>query len=137
MKYITENFFIEAASEQIENIANQVYDEIDEISKQAVSAFYDDYSPTQYVRKKDLYNLWTGSKRKVGSGYIVTYEYDPKLLKQHEDHKSRVGIFNNSFLEGYHGGEFAWGRLKSYVPRTIPSIWDNICINVEELEDQY
>lgn len=103
-------------------------DELEEIGRSVISEWYATYDPIFYNRQMGLKHAWRVNLH--GTNYSV--EFGPELM----DASHRVGndyIFENSFMNGYHGGAMhngipywrtpypdfvAWGRpaLRSFSP---------------------
>lgn len=65
-----------------------------------VEMFYDDYTPIAYDRQEDLYNAYEVS---IEDGEWA-YDFGAHLM-QKEHHGPNEYIYDNSFVEGYHGGD--------------------------------
>lgn len=122
----------ERAKKRIENM-NKKYpqkykEELEEIGRSVISEWYATYDPIFYNRQMGLKHAW----RVVLNGTNYRVDFDPELMDSSYDIDNEY-IFENSFMNGYHGGaihngipywrtpypEFtAWGRpaLRSFSP---------------------
>lgn len=101
------------AYKAFKDLANESYRVIDE--------FYRDYSPEIYKRTFGMKNLFSPKMKKIENGYYIEFTYSADFLTT--EHRDDVAVFDGSFVEGWHGGQYAWGNLKEYTPRTTPSPW--------------
>lgn len=78
-------------------------DKIGQIFNDAVATFYASYTPTQYKRTFDLYNVLNISYDRYGR---VAYDELTDLLDPSRMHTDRKGgdLFQKVFMEGWHGG---------------------------------
>lgn len=72
----------------------------DLVIERVVDMFYEDYTPHTYKRKQDLYNAY---KVFIDDG-DWGYEFGAHLMKK-SHHQSNEYIYENSFVNGYHGGD--------------------------------
>lgn len=86
--------------------------ELERIGRTVISEWYDSYSNRKlYDPYGSLYHAY---KIEVdNSHYLVTF--DNKKLDNISHHQSNEIIYNNSFIEGYHGGSMGDG-LSSNIP---------------------
>jgi hypothetical protein len=124
---------VENAKKKIDKM-NEKYpkkyrDELEEIGRSVISEWYATYDPIYYHnRQMGLKHAWKVSLN--GTNYSV--EFGPELMDS-SYHQSTEIIFNNAFMDGYHGGSFhngipywrtpypdftEWGRpaLRSFSP---------------------
>ena len=105
-------------------------EELEEIGKSVISEWYATYDPIYYDRQMGLKHAWKVSLN--GMDYRVDFGYE---LMDTNYHQNTEIVFNNAFMNGYHGGSFnngipywrtpypeftAWGRpaLRSFSPYT-------------------
>lgn len=97
-----------------ENTVDKLYSYARKIVKDTIDAFYGEYPRRSYDPKGDLYNavdieIQDGWKLKIEIGYD---------MMQFEHHQSNLFVYNNSFVEGYHGG--SWGIDKHGEIAAVP-----------------
>lgn len=93
---------------------NIVYDGLTKMAEDAVDKFYSYHSNTyDFNRMGDLYNAY---KVVVNDDIWAMYLGDEYMKYDH--HQSNEIIYNNAFVEGYHGG--SWGK-SDYFGFTPPS----------------
>ena len=105
-------------------------DELEEIGRSVISEWYATYDPFYYDRQMGLKHAWRVNLRETE--YSV--DFGPELMDTNY-HQATEIIFENSFMNGYHGGSFYhgvpywrtpypdftdWGRpaLRSFSPYT-------------------
>lgn len=93
-------------------------------SLSVINAFYGHYTPHIYQRKYALPRLWQTDMKPITNGFSITTTFDSSFLGG--VHRSDEEVFEHSFLEGCHGGIYAWGRPKSAVPQMQPSPFELI-----------
>lgn len=83
----------------IEEYPIKLEERLNEVGRQVVARWYADYEPTTYRRTRSLYQAF----RVEREGFNVNVEFDSELIEA--SHRvSNDYIFENSFIEGYHGG---------------------------------
>ena len=81
----------------------EIRENLEYIARTAVDMFYEDYMPRMYRRTYDLYNAY---KIRVNDK-VWEVETNPDFMKNTHGGKNKVKsdyIFQNSFVNGYHGG---------------------------------
>ena len=76
--------------------------ELNYIADSTIDAFYEDYDPSTYNRRGDMYNTYKISVKR--DKYDIEYEIDfsPEYMKFHGDLKEY--LFDIVFEQGWHGG---------------------------------
>lgn len=90
-------------SDIVEEVNTGVYEDVDEIIRGCIKAWYDDYKPRYYKRTYSMYHFYDIKKHK----YSVEYDFSPDYMNYMHRFKTRGGIeylFNTTFVQGYHGG---------------------------------
>lgn len=108
--------------EIVKPYAYKVFKDLSQESHYVINKFYSDYDPFSYKRTYGMKNLFMPSMKPTKRGYIVEFTYSVDYLTT--EHKSDEAVFDGSFINGWHGGKYAWGHLKEYTPRMQPSPWD-------------
>lgn len=108
-----------------ENMAEKLFME-------SVNKFYSSYTPHLYRRKKDLKNAYKITTKKDGT---FIFDVDSTYMKKQHRAENEF-IFENSFMEGYHGGAKTidddkipeWGKHPNpgipYYRKPVPSQCD-------------
>lgn len=103
-----EKKFIKAIDEAIdilkdiyENYPKKAEYELTNCAYSVILDWYAEFSPTSYTRKFDLLNAFKVFKHKDGELWSV--EFGPEFM-QMGHHQDNEIIYNNSFIEGFHGG---------------------------------
>lgn len=116
--------------------AYKVFKDLSAESHRVIDEFYNDpvfdgsNKPAIYQRTYGMKNLFKPQINKTENGYIVEFTYSVDYLTT--DHRSDEAVFDGSFIHGWHGGKYAWGHLKPFVPQTKPSPWDSLVKYVKE-----
>lgn len=118
-KYIDEDIVYEI----LKPYAYKVFKDLAKQSRYVIQEFYKNYQPKFYERTYNLRKstLFNPSIKRTKTGYNVEFVYSVDNLIG--DHRSNDDVFETSFVYGWHGGKYAWGHEKQYVPRMIPSPW--------------
>lgn len=106
-------------------------------SHKAIDDFYSDKVfdggtsciPAIYKRTYGMKNLFRPSMKRTENGYVVEFTYSVDFLTT--EHRSNDAVFDGSFINGFHGGLYAWGHKKPFVPQTTPSPWESISLYVK------
>ena len=109
--------------------AYKVFKDLSEQSHYVIDKFYSDYDPAMYRRTFGMKNLFRPSIKRTEKGYRVEFIYSVDYLTT--EHRNNEAVFSGSFVDGWHGGKFAWGHLKSNVPRIQPSPWRTLMTYVK------
>lgn len=108
--------------------AYKAFKDLSEESRRVIDAFYGGYSPDIYQRTFGMKNLFRPEMKQIENGYEIKFTYSTDNLTT--DHRSNEAVFVGSFVRGFHGGQYAWGHLKSSVPQMEPSPWRSLEIYV-------
>lgn len=74
---------------------------LDEIGKEVIADWYADYpDPVMYRRQRGMYSAYKISTK----GMAVNVEFDSAFMERFSYDVDTEYIFENSFMEGYHGG---------------------------------
>ena len=119
-KYIDEK----TLHEILKPYAYKVFKDLSAESHYVIDLFYKNYSPIMYQRTFGMKNLFKPQMKKTTNGYLIEFTYSADYLTT--DHRSNEAVFEGSFIYGWHGGEYAWGYKKSFVPRIQPSPWKSL-----------
>ena len=96
--------------------------ELEEIGRTVIQDWYDSYDREFYDPLMSLFNAY---KIKVDDkGWDISFS--PRYIQHFKHHQKTSIIYNNAFIEGYHGG--SWGKgLEKKVPywRTPVGIYSN------------
>lgn len=87
--------------------------------KHVVDAFYESYTPFKYGRKLDLYHTY----ELIITDSIWDWKFGPEYMEA-KHHQDNSYIYQNSFIEGYHGGvDYGKGHPDPGTPwwRGLPS----------------
>ena len=112
------------ASKKIDDIkekySKKVVDELEYVGRHVIDEWYDSYPERSYDPIGSLYDAYK-INIKDGRGSI---DFSPSLIDDYKHHQDNSIIYNNVFLEGYHGGSTGKG-LKSSIPhwRKPPGIY--------------
>lgn len=98
-------------------------------SHRVIDEFYRDYDPRIYKRTFGMKNLFKPKMSKTETGYEVEFTYSVDYFTT--EHRSDEDVFIGSFIYGWHGGKYAWGNIKTIVPRMKPSPWDLLKLYVK------
>lgn len=116
----------------------KIMKETSRVSRDAIDAFYGDYSPQYYQRVWGLKNLFDIDLSEKDDGYLLRFTYSYGHIG---GHKNPSVIFYGPFLQGYHGGPImeadgyeydyrgkpvATGYHYNPAPQMQPSPWDRI-----------
>lgn len=82
-----------------------------------VTDWYSTYDPWVYERKGDLLNAYKIKVNKKTGKYSV--DFGPQYMK-YNHHQSNAIVYNNAFVEGYHGGSRGEGASSPYWRSPIP-----------------
>ena len=74
--------------------------DLNEEALSAIAEWYGKYDPHKYRRKGSLKQAF----KIVRDGVDVEITYDAEFMNDYQHHQSNEIIFNNAFIEGYHGG---------------------------------
>lgn len=99
----------------------KIMKETSQASRDAISAFYEDYTPSVYRRVYGLKDIFNIDLSRITNGYILKFTYSFSNIKGHGNPSV---IFAGPFMQGYHGGP-AWGG-EEFAPKMTPSPWDMI-----------
>ena len=124
-KYIDENLL----REMVKPYAYKVFKDLSEQSHYVIDSFYKDYTPRVYQRTYGMKNLFRPSMKPIKNGYSVEFIYSVDYLTT--EHRSDETVFDGSFINGWHGGQYAWGHEKEFTPRMQPSPWDLLQLYVK------
>ena len=116
-KYIDEQMIHEI----LKPYAYKVFKDLSLVTHRAIDEFYGGYQPEMYQRTFGMKNLFTPEMIQIDNGYRIEFTYATENLTT--EHRSNEAVYVGSFQEGWHGGQYAWGRLKPKVPRMTPSPW--------------
>lgn len=105
--------------------------DISNVSRSAIAEFYDSYQPRVYHRVYGLKDLFDIHIKNTKNGYSVTYRYSASLVQNKEYHEDYTEAFASAFVRGEHGGYYAWGKPKRYIPTMPKSPWNIILDYVE------
>lgn len=112
-----------------EDLKRELYQSIKDISnvsRSAIAEFYNSYQPKEYQRVYGLKDLFNIHIKHTQRGYCVTYRYSASLVQRKEHHESYSEAFASAFIRGEHGGYYAWGKPKKYIPKMSKSPWNMI-----------
>lgn len=115
--------------ELLKPYAYKVFKDISEQSHYVIDEFYRDYTPQMYKRTFGMKNLFRPSMKRTEKGYRVEFIYSVDYLTT--EHRSNEDVFKGSFIDGFHGGKFAYGYLKISTPRMQPSPWRTLMTYVK------
>ena len=90
-----------------EKLAQECYKYASKISKDAITAFYADYSPNLYERTGSLYDIF--NIQVLGDDFV--FGIDDDLIGWH---RSNDAVMELDFMQGYHGGK-KW-RTPPHIP---------------------
>lgn len=127
-KYLDDN----TIHEILKPYAYKVVKDLSNESHRAIDSFYGGYDPFIYQRTFGMKNLFKPEMNRTKNGYEVTFTYSVGYLTA--EHRSNNSVFEGSFIYGWHGGEYAWGHRKAFVPQTEPSPWKAIELYVRTYE---
>ena len=83
--------------------ASQVYEDLDSIFIACIDKFYADYDPTFYRREGSLYHTYELTNKNG----VISRNFGAQYMPQSYEHSHRVSnqyIYDQMFLQGYHGG---------------------------------
>ena len=107
--------------------AYKAFKDLSAESRRVIDVFYNDNvfngsnKPMIYQRTFGMKNLFKPEMKKIKNGYRIEFTYSVDYLTT--EHRSNDAVFTGSFVYGWHGGKYAWGHLKPFVPQTKPSPW--------------
>ena len=104
--------------------AYKAFKDLSLVSHRVIDEFYGGYKPKMYKRTFGMKNLFVPEMKKTEKGYRIEFTYSTEHLTT--EHRSNEAVYVGSFQEGWHGGKYAWGHLKSKVERMEPSPWKTI-----------
>lgn len=119
-KYIDEK----TIHEMLKPYAYKILKDLSYESHRVIDDFYGGYGPIMYQRTFGMKNLFKPEMKKIKNGYEIVFTYSTDYLTT--DHRSNEAVFDGSFIQGWHGGKYAWGHLKESVPRMEPSPWKSL-----------
>lgn len=92
------------ALKQIEKMEQQkpkkLISKIDEMAKSVIAQWYATYDPRKYRRQRSLYQAY----RIEQDGIDVEIKFDSAYISDFTHHQDNELIYENSFIQGYHGG---------------------------------
>ena len=109
------------AHKVVKDLAVESYNVIEHFYRDKVFNDNTTWKPALYQRTYGMKNLFREKMIKTDKGYTIEFTYSADYLTT--DHRSNADVFDGSFVNGWHGGKFAWGHLKQETPRTYPSPW--------------
>jgi len=77
-------------------------DELSDIGRSVIDEWYDSYNRKMYDPYGSLYYAYKVEVKKN----IGTVRFSPNFIKHIHHNQSSFFVYNNSFLEGYHGGSY-------------------------------
>lgn len=92
----------------------QLQEDLRDEALSVISRWYAQYDPHKYRRKMSLKKAF----KIIRVGVDVSIDYDASYMEDYSHHQSNDIIFNNAFVEGYHGG--SWGTDKNEVEVDSP-----------------
>ncbi len=80
-----------------------IEESIKDIFREAVDAFYDDYDPGEYKRKKSMYNLL--KIKRNDKAHTLHMEFEPSDMTHFRNgYSGDDGLYDQVFEKGWHGG---------------------------------
>ena len=119
-KYIDEKTILEI----LKPYAYKVFKDLSLMSHRVIDDFYGGYQPKMYQRTFGMKNLFNPQMTKIKNEYEIIFTYSTDYLTT--EHRNNEAAFVGSFVEGWHGGQYAWGHLKNNVPQMNPSPWKTL-----------
>lgn len=125
-KYIDESMI----HKLLKPYAYKIFKDLSAESHRIIDRFYNDpvfdgtCKPAIYQRTYGMKNLFRPKINKIENGYEIEFTYSVNCLTT--EHGSNEAVFDGSFVHGWHGGKYAWGNLKPFVPQTKPSPWQSL-----------
>lgn len=114
---------VDVAQREIDRIGKKynklVYKGLDKIARNAITSFYDDYTPKRYLRRRDLYNSYriTATNEdwyiSLGSEYMEKDHSGGSINQDGEKEGKPISneyIYKQTMIMGSHGG--AWRKRK-------------------------
>lgn len=100
------NALIKDLEKFINSDVPRIKEELNEIALGTITEWYATYEPFIYKRKMSLKHAF----KVTATPDLFAIDYSPEFMNDYVHHQSNEIIFNNSFIEGYHGGSRGDGQ---------------------------